>query len=46
MSNSLDQDQAGHVIRPDLGPNACRGCQQTTKVATSGERVVQWNQTF
>ena len=21
MSNSLDQDQARHIVRPDLGPN-------------------------
>ena len=35
MSNILDQDQDGHFVGPDLGPN----CLQTTKVDASKERV-------
>ena len=37
MSNNLDPDQARRFAGPDLGPN-CKGYQQTTKVATSGDR--------
>ena len=33
MSNSLDLDQAGHFVGPDLGPNCfLLGYQQTTLV--------------
>ena len=39
MSNSLDPDQARHFVGPDLGSNCLQSYQQTTKVATSGERV-------
>ena len=37
--NSLDPDQDRHSVGPDLGPNCLKGYQQTTKVATSKERV-------
>ena len=40
VSNNLDTDQARHFVGPDLGPNCLKkGYQQTTKVATRGERV-------
>ena len=42
MSNGLDQDQDRHSFSPDLGPKlqtVCKGYQQTTKVASSKERV-------
>ena len=39
MSNSLDPDQDRHSVGPDLGQTVCKGYQQTTKVATSKERV-------
>ena len=32
VSNSLDPDQAGHYIGPDLGPSCLQGYQQMTKV--------------
>ena len=32
MSNSLDPDQAQRFVGPDLGPNCCKGYQQTTLV--------------
>ena len=35
MHNSLDPDEARHFVGPDLSPN----CLQTTKVASSGQRV-------
>ena len=28
--NSLDPDQARHIVGPDLGPTACKGYQQTS----------------
>ena len=40
VSNSLDPDQAKRFVGPDLGPNCLqRKYQQTTEVATGGERV-------
>ena len=30
VSNSFDPDQAWHFSCPDLGPNICKGYQQTT----------------
>ena len=39
VSNSLETDQDQHSVSPDLGPTACKGYQQTTKVAASKERV-------
>ena len=39
MSNSLDPNQAQQNVGPDLGPISFKGYQQTTKVATSKERV-------
>ena len=32
VSNSLDPDQAQHLVVPDLGPTSCKGYQQTTLV--------------
>ena len=37
MSNSLDPDQDRHSVGPELGPNVCKGYQQTTKTAASKE---------
>ena len=39
MSNSLDSDQDRQIVGPDLGPNCMQNYQQTTKLATSMERV-------
>ena len=39
MSNSLDPNQAPDFVGPDLVQTVCKGYQQTTKVATSVERV-------
>ena len=30
VSNSLDPDQARHLVRPDLGPTVCKSYCQTT----------------
>ena len=38
VSNSLDPDQARHIVGPDLVQSVCKGYQQTTKTATIGER--------
>ena len=40
MSNGFDPDQDRHSVGPDLGPNVCKGYQQTTKIAASTERVM------
>ena len=29
VSNSLDPDQSGHYVRPDLGQTVCKGYQLT-----------------
>ena len=39
LSNSLDPDQDGHSVDPDLEPNCLQGYQLTTKVAASKERA-------
>ena len=31
VSNSLNPDQDGHFVRPDLGPNCLKDQQQRTK---------------
>ena len=35
VSNSLDLDEDGHSVGPDLGLKCLQGYQQTTKVAAS-----------
>ena len=35
MSNSLDPDQAGHFVRPDLGPN----CLQRLSADIAGKEL-------
>ena len=42
-SNSLDPDQARRFVGPDLGQTVCKGYQQTSKFATSKERVKKPN---
>ena len=39
QKNSLDPDQAWCFFWPDLGPNCLQGYQQTTRIASSRERV-------
>ena len=39
MSNWLDPDQDRQNVGPDLVQTVCKGYHQTTKVATSKERV-------
>ena len=39
VSNSLDPDQAGHFIGPDVGPNCLQRLSVDDEVATSKERV-------
>ena len=38
VSNSLDPDQAGQIVRPDLGP-VCKSYQKVTKVPTGMESI-------
>ena len=35
----LEPDEDRRSFGPDMGPNLCKGYQQTTKVAASKERV-------
>ena len=35
MSNSLDQDQARHTVKPDLGQTVRKNHQQMTKFAAA-----------
>ena len=37
VSNSLEPNQDGHIVGPDLGPN-CKGYQQMLIVAASRQR--------
>ena len=39
VSNGLDPDQDRQKVGPDLGPNCFKCYEQTTKVATSKDRV-------
>ena len=39
VSNNFDPYQDRHFVGPDLGPNFCKGYQQTTKVAAGIQRV-------
>ena len=39
VSNSLDPDQDGHSVGPDLVQTVCKGFQQMTEVVASKERV-------
>ena len=38
-SNSLDSDQARHLVRPDLGPNCLQRLSANDKVTSGGERA-------
>ena len=40
MSNSLDPDQEGLCVGPDLGQTVCKGYQQTTKVLLARKGLV------
>ena len=39
MSNSLDSDKDQHSVGPYLGPNCLKVYLQTTKLATSMDRI-------
>ena len=43
VSNSLDQDQAQNLSGLMWVQTVCKGNQQTTKIAPSGQRVLQNN---
>ena len=38
VSNSLDPDQDGRFVGPDLGQTVCKGYQQMKKVPASNKR--------